>query len=233
MHMSGFLGGLLNPLLNSWLACLVVALLIAPIIPMNLARLLEHRPLPMGKGQASSYKYGDCLILPAGLAYCAFLTQYLPERGFWNQWWWPWLTLLIAVIHVDLEILYLDGPKYTRAQMLTPTKLWHNVMVYGVELWLVLTVGIPTLTSGWEMMSNAAGVYAFMFMHLPQAILLVSFFLMLMLDAEAEIRGKLDCNYLHPAPKLKKEVWLIALGFNLRGYFNSLRQKIARKMRAI
>ena len=111
-----------------------------------LAVVLEHRVLIPNQQYASFYK-GDLLGLPVMIGSIASMAVGIAAGVYWFQgtWWHvTWLSIGLAV-GVGFMLMEYSAHAYTIHQMLSPTKLYHNLVVFPLMVYWVCANGIPTL----------------------------------------------------------------------------------------
>ncbi len=119
-------------------------------LTMNLIAIaIEHRLLVPSQ-QYPSFYYGDLIFLTTLAAVITANLHYLPAtRGHWYQSpTWHWTVLLAAFAFGVLFHLH-DKGAYTLAQWNSPTKLYHDFIVFAVIGYILVAAGIPVLTRVW------------------------------------------------------------------------------------
>jgi hypothetical protein len=109
--------------------------------------VFESRTLPFGDVQSKAFLPGDlCLGVVLGMAVRG--QRYLPEHGWWQGTWWPILVVVVAVAFVVSRRLWWDAPNYAKipgATASSPTKWYHDIMVQGVHLTIIVVITVPVL----------------------------------------------------------------------------------------
>lgn len=143
----GFLQALVKAIIASWGL-------------MNLfALVLEWRILYPSQQYASFYR-GDLVGLPIMIGAGAIMAPGLPTGEFWYQsaWWHIGCLVLGLLIGVGLAASeYLSGA-YSLAQILSPTKIFHNGFVFPMFVyWMLGNMTIILWQSKWGLRGLLAG----------------------------------------------------------------------------
>lgn len=137
---------------------LVIALMISPGNMFLLGWVGESRTIPVWDNQWRSLIVGDpCLAVSFTAA--IWLTRSLPEKGWWYSSFWQ-TAVLLAVFGAFIWWRYFwDGKNYLPAELWSPTKIYHDVVLiigYGYMMVFVLTPAL--LATGWGAGQLAARV---------------------------------------------------------------------------
>lgn len=125
-----------------WFA-FTVSLVASPGLMFLLAGTLERRML-WPKEQYYGFLYGD-IALALSVGSTAALASSLPEIStFFTSRVWHWSAFLAAVV-LGLALWLNERSAYSVPQLLSPTKIWHNVFLYGLLGYWLLGLGIPVL----------------------------------------------------------------------------------------
>lgn len=119
-------------------------LMIFPITPV-----FESRWLPLDSGRQFTGFFPGDLFLGLGIAILLWRAQSLPSGAqFYNSFWFHMLvlviTLTIAVVMTYQE--WKSGVWLTRA-MYSPTKLYHNIVLYGLYGYVAAVTGVAVLVA--------------------------------------------------------------------------------------
>lgn len=73
------------------------------------------------------------------------------EQGWWASSWWHLVVFIGAIVGGLLARKFLDSPNYTRRQMRSPSKLYHDVALYMGYGYMFTTTAIAALAhDGWS-----------------------------------------------------------------------------------
>lgn len=129
---------------------LIICWIISPGLMFIIAPVLESRKLPWTpQTQFLSFFPGD-LFLGLMLALLLWFAQRLPsEDHLYNSTWFHLvlisLTFIVAVVITKGE--YDDPNGYGHRAVLSPTKLYHNIVLYGAYGYVVIATLVAVL--GW------------------------------------------------------------------------------------
>lgn len=134
------------------LALVLVALAASPLLLLALRVTLECGKPPglFDPSRASwAFLFGDVLWLPLAMAACAYGQRNLPEQGWFRDWWWLPLCILLG-IGAGLAFHFLmDQPAYVQAgwgqALYSPTKVAHDFVSYPLLLGALAWLGVPVL----------------------------------------------------------------------------------------
>ena len=133
---------------------LAICLLICPVLPIVFELVFNSRLVPL-----NPFKYQFWAFFPGNpflalyIALCAGALSY-PDgpAGFWQSTLLQWI-LLVGAALVCAGLYYMDTKSnYTRAQMLSVFKQWHNFLYFWYG-YLAVAMTVILLTStmgGWE-----------------------------------------------------------------------------------
>ncbi len=128
-----------------WLFAFVINWVIIQIVLKG----LEPRKWgpPLGKSDRVywwSALYGD-LFLPIGIASSIVTLRTFPAHETWyTSFWWNWTVFIGGFVIITL----LDAQaKYTRRQLLMPSRLWHAYIAFPICFYLSLMTIIPMLVT--------------------------------------------------------------------------------------
>lgn len=142
---------------GSWLRAWLFALFLS-WGAMNLIALLVERRTEMLLHPGGQYKalyYGDSICLPAVAVAIWYLGQSMSERpGWWRERLWHafWFAFGLAY---GIWWHWVDAHShfYTRSQMWSPTKLYHDYVVFPLYIYILTSAGIPAMIwsrRGWK-----------------------------------------------------------------------------------
>lgn len=135
--------------LPSFWATLAVVWLITPVMMFVVGLVFEGRMLPISpRHQFLSFFPGD-LFLGAMTAGLLTLARRLPDGHHWyNAWWWhvPVLVITCVVAFVITKGEYSDPNGYGHRAVLSPTKLYHNGVLYGLYGYVVVVLLVAVTT---------------------------------------------------------------------------------------
>ena len=130
---------LLIGLILSWGATNLIALLVE-----SRTEMLLHP-----SGQYKAFYYGDLICLPGAVLAIWYLGRSksrvpnLSHKWWWHSFWFGFgLAYGIWWHRVDAHSGF-----YTRSQMLSPTKLYHDFVVFPLYIYILTSAGIPAF--GW------------------------------------------------------------------------------------
>lgn len=135
---------------------LLICLAITPIGHQLVGIIGESRWVPISPfKQFLSYFPGD-VFLGMSVAALLVLAHKLPdEQHFYNARWFHLVVLTVTVV-VALYVTkleYNDPNGYGHRAVLSPTKLYHNILLYGAYGYVIVVTLIATvvaLSSGWN-----------------------------------------------------------------------------------
>jgi hypothetical protein len=139
-----------------WWATLI-ALMFGWLAMNAIAMLIECRILWPSE-QYWSFYYGD-LVLPLGIGLIAYMAEDL-HGNWYRASWFQWLALGLGLTgglgQVALEI---KNRQYTRQQFLSPTKIWHNLILWPVMAYWLISGGLAVMFSspGHELAKSLLG----------------------------------------------------------------------------
>ncbi|MFC8835956.1 hypothetical protein ACFT8V_22605 [Streptomyces griseoincarnatus] len=155
--MSAWLPYVGEPMNHGPLATFLMAFAISPGIPAGLALTLERRVMK-GSREFVAFYYGDPLLAVAA-AVGVTLSGASPQASVlrFTAGLVPvilmacWLAFGVWQWHAELK-----AGMYTRAQAWSPTKIWHQMVVYPVLGYVVTATTVAGMTAS----TGAAGVWA-------------------------------------------------------------------------
>lgn len=131
---------------NSFWLTLLVAWQITPGMMMLIAPIFESRWLPLDPSrQFLSFFPGD-LFLGLAFAFGVKLAAKLPDKQRWyNAPLWHWLVLVGAFVAASIMTFVIERGAYELDQLYSPTKLYHNYVLYVFYGYVILTTLLPAL----------------------------------------------------------------------------------------
>jgi hypothetical protein len=113
------------------LAVVGMALCISTVSMQLVAAFWEQRWMWPPRDQFLSFLLGDLLCLPLIALMISRALQHLPSRDYWWQsTGWTIACVIIAIL-LALAFRMQDQGKYDASRFESPTKLWHDLMVYS------------------------------------------------------------------------------------------------------
>lgn len=101
--------------------------------------------------QSWAFVLGDAIALPIAFFFLIWSYRSQEMNSFFDSRGWTLLALIIGVI-VGFVFRIVDSPRYVDASRATalksPTKIWHDLVVYPVLTGLLVWGGIPLLSNG-------------------------------------------------------------------------------------
>lgn len=108
------------------------------------------RDVPIWRGQSKAFVPGD---LGLSLAAASGITVAIHE-GFppWAVSWWWWLMsgcAVVVALYLGRRVLYVPSD-YTREAWNSPTKRYHDVVMFGMFSGLAFAFVVPMYAQGWS-----------------------------------------------------------------------------------
>jgi hypothetical protein len=125
---------------------LLLGVLITPGMMFIIGWVFESRTLAISIGQSKMFMPGDFFLALILLAAVKGIKN-LPKHGWWQRSWWPILVIVTTTTMVILMRVWLDAPNYAPRAAMSPTKIYHDVMCYGIYAPIIAVVGLPVLFS--------------------------------------------------------------------------------------
>lgn len=117
---------------------------ISPIGMLAVARILEGRWLWPPKTQYRAFIWGDAVMLPLIGVGIAASVQQLPSSNYWFfNWRWAIIAAGLSLLVSGVFCIF-DARGYSRKQLNSPTKVYHDFFVYPVLSYLFF-LGAPAL----------------------------------------------------------------------------------------
>lgn len=116
---------------HEWWLTLVIVWGLTPLAMLIIAPVFEGRSLPLDpERQFPSFFPGDLLL---GLTVMSqlLLARHLPVAERWYNSIWFHVLVLVAAILVASLLTWTERHGYARRALLSPTKLYHNFVLYG------------------------------------------------------------------------------------------------------
>ncbi len=187
-------------------AGLLLGLFLTPGMMFVLAIVAEGRFLHY-KDQFRAFMPGDILLGISFALFCQTASIYKDEHAYGSK--WVQLLAIIAGLAVVVAKGTLDivscilgvnnNDHYTRKQLLSVTKVYHNTVAYFVYVFLFVSVGVPSLVCAIyrpKLLPTVVLAAAF--------IVLLCWFVLLIRDCIAP-----TCNTAHV--EVKSHHWLVGL----------------------
>lgn len=128
-----------------WRAALLAAFL-SPFMVFFLSWWPEGRAVSLRLGNGYLTFWPGDLVLAVMVGAVAYLAAWLPATtGRWYQhraWHWYWA---LAWSVAGLVIWWLERSFYTTSQLLSPSKIWHNMVPWGLLGYWLWAGGIPAV----------------------------------------------------------------------------------------
>jgi hypothetical protein len=125
------------------------AWLLTPGLMIIIARIFESRWLPlMSDKQFRGFFPGDLFLGVMFAFLLAYATQ-LPEEGGWYTSWTIFGRIVVLLVSVGIAYGLTNGElkseSYTKAQIYSPTKLYHNGVLYVGYVYIMVSTLIHVL----------------------------------------------------------------------------------------
>lgn len=128
-------------------AVVLLGWLLTPGMMFLIGIVCEKRILPIWNGQSRAFMPGDLFLGPTlGLAVAQ--VPLLPKAGWWQSWLWPYAIVVLSIIAIMFQRLVGDAPAYAKVEGATansPTKWYHDLMLYGVLGISMAVIALPVL----------------------------------------------------------------------------------------
>lgn len=141
--------------------------ILVSIIGMGVVRAIWERNSPLTVAdmynpatQSWAFLFGDLLALPMALGFSAVAWRKMSS----SSWFWSDAWAVVAIISgILISLMWhhlLEAPAYTAAgfedMLETPTKIWHDTVVYGILSTLLIYLGVPAVITDWRRTGGAA-----------------------------------------------------------------------------
>jgi hypothetical protein len=131
---------------------------------MNIiAAVLEHRTLLLDPGgEYKAFYYGDLICLPALAVAIWYFGRDMPRPNLSERTWWHWASLLAGVgLGLYIHLTEAANHVYTRSQDFSPTKMYHDFVVFPCYTYLLASAGVPVLMkTSWKGRAVLLGIFA-------------------------------------------------------------------------
>lgn len=150
---SDYFGHMFN---HGWMIALLLAWFVTPVFLYVIALIFEKRLAPIWRNQFLSFMPGD-LFLGGIIAASVALTEGMRAEDRWFQHgWWDLACLAFGVCFYFVGHIVVDGQKfskgqpqkYTRSQLWSPSKLYHDFILFIGYGALLVRVAVPALIYG-------------------------------------------------------------------------------------
>lgn len=152
MSVTDFLGlpSWLDPVFNNgWVVALAWALLLTPMGVILMALIFEKRLPPILKNAFRSFLPGDvCLGITLAASVATLMVSALPNIGWQRSAWFNVMAWFAAACVFAIGRM-IDRGGYTKKQLLSPSKLYHDVVLYLGYGWLMFRVVVPAVYVGY------------------------------------------------------------------------------------
>jgi len=131
-----------------WQRALIIGVCLS-WVAMNIIALTVERRTEMllhPGGQYKAFYFGDSLCLPGIVLGIWLLGRQMPVPNLTYKRWWHVLWFGIGVAAgVSLHLLDAASHFYTRSMMSSPTKLYHDFVVFPLYIYITFPLAIPAL----------------------------------------------------------------------------------------
>lgn len=167
--------------LQAAFAAAAIPLLASPVVMGLLRKFAEHE-LPKGmfswRTQSWAFLFGDSLALPLALGAGVYAWRYISPLGYFRGWDWLYISLVAGFGFAALMLFVLDGPNYSKSghaeRLVSPTKLWHDFVLYpglGASVVFVVVPAASTLGEfNWAGLLSVCGFVLWLGFGLKDAI---------------------------------------------------------------
>ena len=123
---------------------LAFAWTVTPIGFILVGIVFESRLVPLWRDQARGFMPGD-IALGVVFAVGYYLTPQVDLKD-----WWRSVEFALVVLVVSIATFYLmrkkfDGPNYTDDALKTPTKRYHDYVLFGGYTWVLIYLCVPAI----------------------------------------------------------------------------------------
>lgn len=146
-------------LLETFARCLLVT----PGGMIIIGLIFEGRIVPLNpKKQYLAFMPGDIFLS----AFCALLIWMplktsIPTSTWYTDRWFHLTVLLMCMIGAFIAHFAIEAQSYTLRSLNSPTKMYHDIVLYGMYSYVMCGVGVPKLLSG-----NLSGIRLLIFVPL-------------------------------------------------------------------
>lgn len=127
----------------------LVPIIVSPVAMLAIRNTLEYGKPHIGfnpKGDSWAYLFGDMIALPISLGAAATVAR---RTSWWDDWWWATVAVSVAIL-ASVGFRAMDSATYVKQghgdRLYSPTKLWHDFVVYPVVGTMLCWLGIPAIT---------------------------------------------------------------------------------------
>lgn len=126
---------------------LVFAWMLTPIGFILVGCVLESRWVPLWHDQARGFIPGD-IALGVVFAVGYYLKIQVEPTSWWRSPGFALVALMVSVAVFYVMRCKLDGPKYRPDELTTPTKRYHDYVLYLGYSWLLVYISLPGVLTG-------------------------------------------------------------------------------------
>ena len=132
---------------HGWKRALLIGVFLSYGAIHILAALLEHRSMTDPSGQYKAFYYGDLFCLPGIVLAIWYLGKHLPPGPNLSHraWWHAFCFVGGLVAGISLHLLDAASHFFTRSMMYSPTKLYHDFVVFPCYIYIIFSAGVPAL----------------------------------------------------------------------------------------
>lgn len=131
-----------------FLKMLILSLVVTPLGMILVGIVFESRVVPLGKDQARSFIPGD-IGLSFTVATGVYLYPQILSDSFWVSGRMVGIGGIVAVLTCYAMRTWIDGENnYSRGALMSPTKLYHDFVLYVGFLWLLIASSVPGILFG-------------------------------------------------------------------------------------
>jgi hypothetical protein len=143
-----FLSGIMNWLMASpWWLALLFGWSVTPGMMFVLGWTLEGRTLPI-RENSRAFLPGDFFLGTLLASSVALLNTAESSASWWTSYEWLWVVFVgTTLVSIAVNALC-DWPHYGRRQLLSPTKLWHEFVIFCLYGSLLIGLSLPAFVYG-------------------------------------------------------------------------------------
>jgi hypothetical protein len=131
-----------------FLKVLFISWAITPLGMIFVGIVFESRVIPLWGDQSRAFNPGD-IGLGFTLATGVYLYQQIPSDSFWVSGRMVSIGCIVAVLTCYVMRTWIDGENnYSRGALNSPTKLYHDFVLYLGFLWALVSACVPGILFG-------------------------------------------------------------------------------------